>query len=126
MRVATVVSVCTCSLKNKKKKNLPAWFLTFLFFFFFFNNQTASAHVSTTELFHSFSFVTTAADTDLFESLAGKVLELSRVCDLALPLVLELLPLVLQVCGDAPTGGRKDGQDTMRHASGGFFFLQYK
>lgn len=116
--------MCTCSLKNKKKKNLPAWFLTFLFFFFF-NNQTASAHVSTTE-FHSFSFVTTAADTDLFESLAGKVLELSRVCDLALPLVLELLPLVLQVCGDAPTGGRKDGQDTMRHASGFFFPLQYK
>lgn len=110
--------------KQKEKKFTSL--VSDLSIFFFFNNQTTSAHVSTTELFHSFSFVTTAADTDLFESLAGKVLELSRVCDLALPLVLELLPLVLQVCGDAPTGGRKDGQDTMRHASGVFFSLKYK
>lgn len=43
--------------------------------------------------------------SDLFELLAGEGLELRRVCDLVLSLVLELLPLVLQVSRDSTTEG---------------------
>lgn len=43
--------------------------------------------------------------SDLFELLAGEGLELRRVCDLVLSLVLELFPLVLQVSRDSTTEG---------------------
>lgn len=43
--------------------------------------------------------------SDLFELLAGESLELRRVCDLVLSLVLELFPLVLQVSRDSTTEG---------------------
>lgn len=43
--------------------------------------------------------------SDLLELLAGEGLELRRVCDLVLSLVLELFPLVLQVSRDSTTEG---------------------
>lgn len=43
--------------------------------------------------------------SDLFELLAGEGLELRRVGDLVLSLVLELFPLVLQVSRDSTTEG---------------------
>lgn len=46
--------------------------------------------------------------SDLFELLAGEVFELRRVGDLVLPLVLALLPPVLQVGRNTTTGRERE------------------
>lgn len=57
--------------------------------------------------------------SDLSELLAGEVFELRRVGDLVLPLVLALLPPVLQVGRNTTTGGERGGRTRRLEMDGG-------